>query len=318
MSGSAVTDPIAGEAIAWAVQLADGNGSANDRAAYAAWRRADPRHEAAAVRLERSLGLFTELPATTEVRSGARRALLEPIRRRRLLRDTLGLGLLTLGSGLALHRHRPLPQLLADITTGTGERRQLTLADGSTLWLNARSAIDLQFGATLREVRLRAGELIVDVAPDASRPFVVHSAESSVRALGTRFRVQQQNGFTRVSVMHSAVSVEPKNGAAVVLAEGHSARSNHSGVSADPTPPNAGAAWVDGFIEVHDRPLTEVIDALRPYRSGVLRISPAAGQLRVTGSFPLDDSERTLAALTGELPIVVQRHTPFWISVDLR
>ncbi len=318
MSANAATDPIAREAIAWAVRLADGNVSAIDRAAYDDWRRADPRHEAAASRLEHSLGLFTALPAATEVRSGARRALLEPVRRRRLLRDTLGLGLLAVGGGFALHRHRPVPQLLADIATGTAERRELTLADGSRLWLNARSAVDLDFSPTRRQLRLRGGELIVDVAPDASRPFVVHSAEGSVRALGTRFLVRQGDGYTQVSVLHSAVRVEPGQGKAATLTEGHSARFDRAGVHADTTPPTNASAWQDGFIEVHDRPLQEIVATLRAYRPGLLRISPAAGRLRVTGSFPLDDSERTLAALAEALPIAVQRHTRYWVSIDLR
>jgi transmembrane sensor len=69
---------------------------------------------------------------------------------------------------------------------------------------------------------------------------------------------------------------------------------------------------------VHDRPLQDVVDALRPYQPGVLRISLQAARLRVTGSFPLDDSERTLAALARSLPIAVQRRTGWWVSIDLR
>ncbi|WP_243457380.1 FecR/PupR family sigma factor regulator [Ottowia testudinis] len=56
------TDPIAARAIAWMVQLRSGEASAADHAAFDAWRRADPRHEAAATRMERALGRLNELP----------------------------------------------------------------------------------------------------------------------------------------------------------------------------------------------------------------------------------------------------------------
>lgn len=48
----------------------------------------------------------------------------------------------------------------------------------------------------------------------------------------------------------------------------------------DATPPASASAWEDGFLEVHDRPLEEVIAALRAYRPGLLRVSAAAGRLR--------------------------------------
>ncbi|MNF09808.1 fec operon regulator FecR [compost metagenome] len=56
--------------------------------------------------------------------------------------------------------------------------------------------------------------------------------------------------------------------------------------------------------------LGEVIDALRPYRDGVLRISEAAAKLRVFGVFPLDDSERSLQSLAQVLPITLSRYGP--------
>ncbi|ENO83964.1 FecR family protein [Thauera linaloolentis] len=312
------SDPIAGEAIAWMVRLGAGDASAAERAAYAAWRQADPRHEAAAVRLEQAIGAFARLPDSGAARAGARRALLAPPNRRKTLGKILGIGFLLGGSGYLLHRHQPLPELLADAATGTGERRQLVLPDGSSLWLNARSAADFDFGPALRQVRLQCGELIVEVARDSARPFVVHTAEGSIRALGTRFLVRQDAGNTLVAVLHSSVRIDTGLGASITLAVGRSARFDLAGVRPDATPPASASAWEDGFIEVHDRPLAEIVAALRPYRPGLLRVSPAAGQLRVTGSFPLDDSERTLAALSEALPIRIDRHTDYWVSIDLR
>ncbi|NMG65971.1 DUF4880 domain-containing protein [Azoarcus indigens] len=311
-------DPAAAQAIAWAVRLRSGEAGEAERAAFRAWRQADPRHEAAAARLEQSLGLFDSLPGEAAARSGLRRALLAPANRRRMLRDTLGLLLLGAGSGALVHRQMPVNDLFADLHTGTGERRRYTLADGSQLWLNARSAADLAFDASQRRLQLRSGELIVEVARDPARPFVVETAEGSVRALGTRFLVRQEAGSTLVAVLHSRVALEPQAAAGSVLAEGASARFDRRAVYPESQAPRGIAAWEDGFIEVHDRPLADVIAALRPYRSGVLRVAPEAAGLRVTGTFPLDDSERTLAALAEALPIAVRRRTDYWVWIEAR
>jgi len=320
--GAAVdpADPIAARAIAWAVQLRSGEASAADHAAFDDWRQADPQHEAAAARMERALGRLGALPEGLAPRRAMRRSLLPQTGRRSALRNTLGLVLAGVGGSLLWsHGQRPLSALTADFSTGTGERRVFALADGSRLWLNARSVVDQSFEGTGRHLHLRAGELIVDVAKDANaRPFIVHTAQGRIQALGTRFLVRQDDGSSLVAVLHSAVRIAPLRGAAMTLAQGHSARLTAQGVVQETLPPQAASAWEDGFVEVHDRPLQEVVDALRPYHAGVLRVSPEAARLRVTGSFPLDDSARTLAALARALPITVQRRASWWVSIDLR
>ena len=72
----------------------------------------------------------------------------------------------------------------------------------------------------------------------------------------------------------------------------------------------AEAAWEAGWIDVRGRPLAEVIAALRPYRSGSLRISMAAGGLPVSGHFPLDDTDAALRSLQESMPIHIRRYTP--------
>lgn len=315
-------DPIAARAIAWAVQLRSGEASAADHAAFDNWRRADPRHEAAAARMERALGRLNELPQGLAPRHAMRRSLLAQAGRRSALRNTLGLVLAGVGVGGGLlwsHGQRPLSALAADFSTGTGERRVFALADGSRLWLNARSVVDQSFDGATRRLHLRTGEVIVEVVKDPDgRPFIVQTAQGRIQALGTRFLVRQDDDSSLVAVLHSAVRIEPLQGQALTLAQGRSARLTAQGVAQEALAPQAASAWEDGFVEVHDRPLQDVVDALRPYHPGVLRVSPQAARLRVTGSFPLDDSERTLAALERALPITVQRRTGWWVSIDVR
>jgi transmembrane sensor len=68
-------------------------------------------------------------------------------------------------AGLLGRRYGWLPEA-GELATGTGERRDFTLEDGSALSLNARTRVVAQFDATQRLLALRTGELLVDVAKD--------------------------------------------------------------------------------------------------------------------------------------------------------
>jgi transmembrane sensor len=169
-------------------------------------------------------------------------------------------------------------------------------------------------------LRLRAGALIARVATDVQRPFVVQSDQGSVRALGTRFMVQQDQGRTLVSVLEHSVRLAPQAPQAtpVDLAEGGSAwlyadrveplRTAH----ADPT------AWSTGVLEVHDQPLSEVLDALRPYTPAILRVSAEAARVGVYGVYPLDRPMEVLQALVDTLPLRVRRWGDVVVYVDVR
>ena len=84
---------------------------------------------------------------------------------------------------------------LADYRTGTGERRTVTLADGSELTLNTRTSVDVSMDPTRRLLVLREGEILVQTAhslagPGAGakdgRPFMVHTPQGPHPGAGQR------------------------------------------------------------------------------------------------------------------------------------
>jgi transmembrane sensor len=92
--------------------------------------------------------------------------------------------------------------------TGIGEQRSLTLADGSRIELNARSRIRVRFSESERLVEVVEGQGLFDVAKDWSRPFIVHSADVRVRAVGTQFDVYRKASGTVVTVLEGKVEVQ--------------------------------------------------------------------------------------------------------------
>ncbi|MCF0065191.1 FecR domain-containing protein [Dyadobacter chenwenxiniae] len=84
-----------------------------------------------------------------------------------------------------------VPEDMITITAASGETREVTLPDGSHVWLNAASVLryPAKFGET-REVFLEEGEVFFQVKRDTTAPFTVHSAHLDTRVLGTSFRVK--------------------------------------------------------------------------------------------------------------------------------
>lgn len=91
--------------------------------------------------------------------------------------------------------------------TDIGERRSITLADGSTVDLNARSKLRIEFSKTERRAELVEGQALFQVAKDRRRPFLVRSGDALVRAVGTQFDVYRKDSGTTVTVLEGRVAV---------------------------------------------------------------------------------------------------------------
>jgi transmembrane sensor len=91
--------------------------------------------------------------------------------------------------------------------TDIGERRSITLTDGSTIDLNARSRVRIRFSKGERDVELIEGQALFGVAHDATRPFIVSAGNTAVRAVGTQFDVYRKRGGTTVTVVEGRVAV---------------------------------------------------------------------------------------------------------------
>lgn len=323
----ATLDAATEAAIDWLVTLNSGAVTAAERQRFDAWleqpghraawnRLAGPLHDAlgparsAAARQPRAASALGETLARAEARTRTRR---------QMLRGALALGGITSGAALLVaERQLPLALLAADLRTGTGERRDFTLPDGSLVTLAARSAADLDFSAGSRSITLRQGELIAQAAPASGHggtPFIVRTAHGQVRALGTRFIVRKNADDSYVGMLEHRSEVTAAPGQRLELAEGQGARFGPQGVALDGTTPQAASAWQRGLLQAHDQTLGEVIDALRPWRAGFIRIAPRAAALRVYGSYTLNDTDRALAALADTLPIAMHRYQGGWLVV---
>ncbi len=92
-------------------------------------------------------------------------------------------------------------------TTGIGQKRLITLPDGSFVDLNARSRIIVRYTKTRREIDLLRGQALFADTDDPNRPFIVRSRATVVRAMGTQFDVNLLDAETIVTVIQGKVVV---------------------------------------------------------------------------------------------------------------
>jgi len=304
------------EAALWYARLLPGAAELDDPKAledeFARWLAADTQHAQAWDTIREMGQKIAQIPAEIALPTLDR----EPHSSRRSA--LYALALMAVGGGVFVGlRQAPWQRWQADYATAPGERRSVTLADGGVLELDTRTALDVDYRADERRIRLHAGTILVSTRPDTAaqaRPFVVHTAHGRILALGTRFEVRAEEDATTVSVLEAAVLVSRAGRAdtPIRVQAGERLRLTDAGTEPVTAAAVGIGAWTTGQLIVWDRPLGEVIAELARYRRGWLTCDPAVAALRISGVLPITDTDEALAALEDSFPVQVERQWGGW------
>ena len=281
-----------------------------------AWRRwlSDPEHDRAWQRVEQISGRFEPLsrdPFGVEASSLMQRR--QPTRRQALktLSVVFGGGVLALAGGAM-----PWRSWTADQRTAVGEVRDWQLPEGSHLWLNTNSAVDVALNDQVRQLSLYRGELLLQVSHDR-RPLLLRTAEGSVKAeAAARFSVLQRDGHTRLSVFDGAVEARPANGRSRMAHQGQQLDFTDLRIEAERPVQSGRQAWASRVLLADNLRLDEFIAEVGRYRQGYLGCDPRIAGLRVVGAYPLADTDRVLDVVASTLSLRVNRRLPWWVSLE--
>lgn len=297
----------------WYVELRCSECSQATREAHHRWLTAHPCHRQAWERLARLQERLERVgPGVARPTLGSAR-----LKRRETLK-VLTLLLATSGTAALSWRLTPLPAVVADQRTATGEQRRVQLEDGSQLQLNTATAVNIHYSPQLRELQLLRGEILVETARDSqARPFVVHTPQGSIRALGTRFVVRSEDEHTRVCVLEHAVEVRTATLLPAVRVDaGQQLLFGADQLGAVQPASRQADAWAHGMLVADDWRLAELIGELQRYRPGYLGCAEGVANLRISGAFHLADVNAVLANLTSTLPVRIRHFTPYWARVE--
>lgn len=142
-----------------------------------------------------------------------------------------------------------------------GGEYRMVLEDGSIVWLNSASTLEIpeRFAAGERRVRL-VGEAYFKVKKDSSRPFYVATERADVRVLGTEFNVSayEEDRDVATTLVNGSVRVDARGGESVVLEPGQQALTMGEEIEVQDVDVSYVTSWVNGKFSFDNSRLEDI------------------------------------------------------------
>lgn len=302
------------EAAAWRVHLAEANADTSED--FEHWLAADPSNEAAWRRVESTWNRFAENPAAPEL-IAARRAALGDVRgagearwkrsRRQWMQIAAAFGIVVGGAIWGAQTYlQPRPPL--DLKTAFGERRILSLSDGSRISLDSATDVQVRYSDHARQLWLLHGQARFEVAHDTSRPFTVTAAGRTVIATGTDFDIDLPRQGVVVTLIQGHVKITGgKNIVKLDPGEQLSVSARGAQKLANVNV-NRITAWQNGQLVFDNEPLSQIVERISRYSTVPVTVADAkTGALRMSGVFNTGDVAAFVEAVTHYLPVTASQ-----------
>lgn len=270
-------EPMEHAALDWIIRMDDPDFDGWDD--WEAWLAETPVHgeiywKLAAEQAELSERLSRVAP-DAHARGAAR-----PSRRKRpswaLFGAAAAVVLAMVGGALVLNR----PEAIQSLRTNNSERRDLTLADGSRVHLDAGT--HLEVSADGRSVTMVSGRALFEVAPD-DRAFTVTVGKARIVDLGTAFDVTRLNDGLRVDVSRGRVRYEAE-GRREELGAGEGLTADSDGLRRRNLEPDDVSSWRQDRLSYRAEPLAIVAQDLARALGRPVSVDPSLRTRRFTGS----------------------------------
>jgi hypothetical protein len=153
------------------------------------------------------------------------------------------------------------------ISTPKGGKYTITLADGTTVSLDALSSVRFPttFNGNTREVTT-TGQVYFEVAHNTAKPFRVHTNKQTVEVLGTHFNISayEEELTLKTTLLQGSIKIT-QNGQSALLKPGEQSQTSSSNnkitVIRDADVDEA-IAWKNGFFQFNDSNIKDVMNQL--------------------------------------------------------
>lgn len=311
-------------AAAWRVRLTEAGLESSE--AFEAWLAEDAANEAAWRQVAAPWNLLGEQATTPEVMQVRRDALARAAvqgrmatREHRAARhvyrlSALAAGVIAVVAGALWLVARPV-----EYRTAFGERRVVTLEDGSKVSLDSDTAVQVRYSADARQLKLLLGQARFDVAHNAQRPFSVDAGDRTVIATGTSFNIDLRESEVVVTLIEGHVLVTSRAsrtrlpvaaapaGTAVPLDAGQTLT---AAIDAAQTPLiekvslDTVTSWESGRLIFDNETLGDVVERVGRYAQQPIVIADdRAAELRISGVFTAGDVTTFVDTVSRYLPV---------------
>ena len=193
-----------------------------------------------------------------------------------------------------------------------GQKANITLPDGSKVWLNSQSKLtySASFNIKKRELQLD-GEAYFEVAHNPNKPFIVHSNDISVEALGTAFGVKAYNDDKMISsiLMRGKVRVTTPDGVDILMPNDRIMynKTTHKRVQSMVTNATDFTGWIHNELRFENESLDDIGKTIqRIYNVEVIFASDKLKKQRYTGTINNNSLESVLNIISLTSPVSFQ------------
>lgn len=197
----------------------EGNASLDEEMAVRQWMEESAENRQAFLKERKLFDAMLLLGNEKVIKAGKKRFTIDLSSLRTEVIKIASIIALTLGGSFIYQEMQTeeTPVALQTISVPAGQRINITLADGTNVWLNARTTIQypVSFNAKERLVKLD-GEAYFDVAKDKDKPFIVQTNKYNVEVLGTKFDVDSysETEIFETTLMEGSVKISSLTDAA--------------------------------------------------------------------------------------------------------
>ena len=317
-------------AAAWVARLDRGGLSAEELIELREWVIAHPPRLR---ELERAARIWESLDALAALRNIVARPMAKQRKRGKSWVLAASVAGLTLATSLLYWSRAGVeaPEYNASFVTRVGELQVIEPGEGTRISLNTDSRLAVEFGSSVRSVRLDRGEAYFDVAADDARPFRVETEFGNILVTGTAFAVRVQEAGLEVTVREGHVQLqspavdprEDRRGPVAVLTAGEVASVEPDG-SRRIEPIEIGRlvrkiGWRDGMLMFNGESLEEVVREVGRYTPMKINIADQAlSTRRIGGYFRAGEIDDLLATLESDFGIRVERVGDSEVNLSLQ
>lgn len=314
------TDRTVQSAARWYARLQASGCTASDREEFARWCAAEPANAAAyaaardmAARITRLAAIHPRLRAMADKALAAGPVAAAPGRARRGfgVAAALAAGVVAMFGAARMLQPPAAPSVPETIShVATQDRtRVLTLDDGTIVHVDVSSDLEVRFSARQRDVVLKHGRAVFDVAHDAARPFVVAAGGERVTAVGTRFQVARSSAEVVVTLAEGIVTVSGEPGGTqrterLLPGDELSINTDEEAWAVRTVDPRIVTSWSVGRLMFREARLGDALQEVNRYAAEKVRLADRSLEdLPVSGNFVAGDSKAVVLALAAVLPL---------------
>ena len=301
-SNTRLNPKIIAEAASWLVELHSAEGDAQLQQQFQAWYQQSEAHQLAWQQAQQLQQSFKNLPRSLK------QQVLDDQTPRYLNKFML---VAVLTGSVAIAGYTVQQHYFADYRTATGQPKHIRLEDGTRISLNGKTAIDVDYTAEHRQIRLHYGEVFVHTAAESrvqKRPFSILAKHGEVQALGTQFDVKQQAQSTQVAVLEHAVMISNAAPQPLRLQAGQATVFDSHTIATPQAIKYFDYAWKDGLIVADRMPMQQFAAEIEKYYPIKVELAPELQTLIISGTYVNNDLDALLSALAEAYHLQLGRH----------